>query len=113
MSNDPQLSLQMQALLNRLQARLGSGLADAAASLMAAAETAPAKLNQEWQLFWQEVELEAQRLEQNGDSDGGSGDETSCEPDTAAAASPASTDPQELIDHLRARVATLSHKLDA
>ena len=113
MSNDPQLSLQMQALLNRLQARLGSGLADAAASLMAAAETAPAKLNQEWQLFWQEVELEAQRLEQNSDSDGTSGAETSFDHDAAATSSPGSQDPQALIDHLRARVATLSHKLDA
>ena len=109
MSNDPQVSLQVQALLNRVQARLGSGLADAAASLMAAAETAPAKLNQEWQLFWQEVELETQRLEQNSHPDSAAPSQQ----DSAVAATPCSDDPQELIDRLRARVATLSHKLDA
>ncbi len=109
MSNDPQLPLQMQALLNRLQARLGSGLADAAASFMAAAETAPAKLNQEWQLFWQEVELEAQRLEQDTSADSA----TTAADESFGSAAPCSGDPQELIDRLRARVASLSHKLDA
>jgi len=107
MSNDPQLQVQVQALINRLQARLGSGLADAAASLMAAAETAPGKLNQEWQLFWQEVELEAQRLEQN------SSDPTEAGPAASDSGAVNSRDPQELIDALRARVSALSLKLDA
>jgi len=101
-SNDTKLPLQVQALLNRLQARLGSGVADVAATLLAAAEQAPDKLSQEWQLFWQEVELEAQRLEQGDD------DSAVAEPTPAPAG-----DPQLLIDHLRARVAALSHKLDA
>ncbi len=104
MSQDPQL--QMQALLNRLQARLGSGLADAAASLLAAAEEAPGKLSQEWQLFWQEVELEAQRLQQND------APQADTRPATAGAMASCS-DPQELIDALRARVSALSHQLDA
>jgi len=62
MSDEPQLPLQMQALLNRLQARFGSSVADAAATLLATAEGAPARLSREWQLFWQEVELETERL---------------------------------------------------
>lgn len=106
MSNDPQLPLQVQAVINRLQARLGSSLADAAASLMAVAEEAPGKLNQEWQLFWQEVELEAQRLEQDGA-------DTAATSPAATSPTTSSSDPQELIDGLRARVAALSHRLDA
>ena len=106
MSSEPQLPLQIQALRSRLQARLGSGVADAAASLLTAAELAPARLNQEWQQFWQEVELEAARL---------AGDEAQV-PDAAAPASATTVDaadPQALIDRLRARVAAIGHKLDA
>ena len=103
MSDEPQLPLQMQALLNRLQARFGSSVADAAATLLAAAEGAPARLNREWQLFWQEVELEAERLARGQDGS------AAAEPDVASG----SRDPQELIDNLRARVAALSHSLDA
>lgn len=94
------LPLQLQALLNRLQARLGGGLADAAASLLAAAEQAPARVSQEWQLFWQEVELESERLARG---------------EAAAEANPeaAATALQQQIDSLRARVAAMALKLDA
>ena len=50
--SQPELSLQARALVNRLQARLGSGIADLAASLLAAAEAAPLRASREWQLFW-------------------------------------------------------------
>lgn len=107
------LPLQVQALLNRLQARLGSGLADAAASLLAAAEQTPGRLGREWELFWQEVELETERLAHDG---------AQADPDASANATgnadfayppSSSTDPQVLIDSLRAQVAALSQRLDA
>jgi uncharacterized protein YceH (UPF0502 family) len=94
------LPLQLQALLNRLQARLGGGLADAAASLLAAAEQAPARVTQEWQLFWQEVELESERLAR--------GEEVA----DASAEAPAA-ELQQQIDSLRARVAAIAQHLDA
>ncbi|MEB3235570.1 MAG: hypothetical protein VKM98_09090 [Cyanobacteriota bacterium] len=123
MSTEPQLPLQLQALLNRLQARFGSGVADVAASLLAAAEAAPARASREWQLFWQEVELEAERLA-GGDSENPQAatgtsvdsvrtDSVRTDSFRTTAPSPSSSDPQTLIDGLRAKVATLSHRLDA
>ena len=94
------LPLQLQALLNRLQARFGSGLADAAATLLAAAEQAPSRVSQEWQLFWQEVELESERLARG-------------EAAADAGSNAAAADLQQQIDNLRARVASLSQLLDA
>ena len=49
----------VQAALQRLGARLGSGLVDAAANLALLAQDAPERLRQELQLFWDEVEAEA------------------------------------------------------
>jgi hypothetical protein len=94
----------VQAALNRLTARLGSGLADAAASLAVLAQDAPDKLRQEWQLFLEEVEQEAERLEQP-------------EVEVASATpppspEPAAADPQEQIDELRAQVARVARRLE-
>jgi hypothetical protein len=133
-----QLPLQVQALLNRLQVRLGSGMAEVAASLLTVAEEAPGRLGREWELFWQEVAMESERLAR-GDGDmpdptqdlsserGSPPDGTTASDDAVPLSSfaaaggqqpsgapvPSSTDPQDLIDSLRARVAALSHKLDA
>ena len=49
----------LQAAVNRLAARMGSAVADTAAGLAVLAQDAPARLQQELTLFWQEVELEA------------------------------------------------------
>ncbi|MFM7635503.1 MAG: hypothetical protein ACKO7Z_07985 [Cyanobacteriota bacterium] len=99
----------IQAALQRLGARLGSGLIDAAASLSVLAQDAPQRLRQELELFWQEVEAEAERIERDeapgsreAGEDGGSG---------ASGAAP-SLDPQRQIDELRARIAALAHRLD-
>ncbi|MEA5411443.1 hypothetical protein VB737_06670 [Synechococcus sp. BA-120 BA3] len=89
-----------KAAMNRLAARLGSGLADAAATLAALAQEAPARVQQELSLFWEEVTMEAERIE----NDHGAG--------APASAGRASDDPQERIDALRARVAELSQRLD-
>ena len=98
----------VQAALNRLSARLGSGLADAAAGLAVLAQDAPERFRQEWDLFREEVELEAQRLEKGAtdaaDLDGGQSVPT--------ASPPSSQEPQEQIDQLRAQVARLSRRLE-
>ncbi len=52
--------------MNRLSARVASGLADTAANVSLLAQDAPERLRQELQLFWQEVEQEAARLEREG-----------------------------------------------
>jgi len=113
MSDDPKLPVQVQALLNRLQARLGSGVAEVAASLLAAAEAAPERATREWQLFWKEVELEAERLAQGQAAAGAATAATAAAGHSGSPGSPERRDPQECIDSLRARVAAISHSLDA
>jgi hypothetical protein len=95
----------LQATLNRLSSRLRSGLADTLAGLVALAEEAPERLQQEWDLFVQEVEQEAELLERGG---------TAEDPSTSPASTPAppAPSPQEQIDALRARVARLSARLE-
>ena len=87
-----------QAALQRLGARLGSGLVDAAANLALLAQDAPERLRQEFQIFWDEVEAEAARIERDE------------EPEVAITAP--STDIQDQIDALRARVAAMARRLD-
>lgn len=95
----------VQAALQRLGARLGSGLVDVAANLALVAQDAPERLRQEWQLFWEEVEAEAARIEREGQG-------LTTEPDRPEAPGDASLDPQDQIDALRARVAVLARRLD-
>jgi hypothetical protein len=97
----------VQAALNRLSARLGSGLADAAAGLAVLAQDAPERLRREWDLFREEVELEAQRLEH---PDADSGFRTGAAP--GAAPHPAGVDPQQQVDDLRASVARLARLIE-
>lgn len=100
----------VQAALNRLSARLGSGLADAAAELAVLAQDAPERLRQEWELFREEVELEAERLQRGGsdESDGSAAPESAGIPTGSAAGA----DPQLQIDQLRAQVARLTRRLE-
>jgi uncharacterized protein YceH (UPF0502 family) len=90
----------VKAAVNRLAARLGSGLADAAAGLAVLAQDAPARLQQELSLFWEEVTMEAERLEHDRPGPMPSHGRRSAD------------DPQERIDALRAKVAELSRRLD-
>ena len=53
----------IRATVNRLGARLGHGLADAAAELAVLAQDAPERLRQEWDLFQEEVQAEARGKE--------------------------------------------------
>lgn len=93
----------MQATLARLSARLGSSLVEAAANLAVVMQDAPERLRQELQLFWDEVEQEADRLERHGREGG-----------VAAATSPsgAAGSVQDQIDALRAQVSGLNRRLD-
>jgi uncharacterized protein YceH (UPF0502 family) len=97
----------VQAALNRLTARLGSGLADAAAGFAVLAQDAPERLRQEWDLFREEVELEAQRLEHGEAVGHGASAQSSSE-----AEPPLAKDAQEQIDQLRAQVARLARRLE-
>ncbi len=63
----------LQAALNRLGARLGSGFADSAANLAVLAQEAPERLRRELELFWSEVEQEAERLETEAGDDSSGG----------------------------------------
>jgi len=94
----------VQAALNRLTARLGSGLAEAAAGLAVLAQDAPERLRQEWEVFREEVELEARRIENPQEGGVGSG--------AASAAAAAGPDPQQQVDDLRATVARLARLLE-
>ncbi|MEB3105162.1 MAG: hypothetical protein VKN17_05215 [Cyanobacteriota bacterium] len=97
----------IQAAIQRLGARLGSGLMDAAAGLSVLAQDAPERLREEFQLFWEEVEAEAARIER-GETHGAEGGETGfTTPDPVVAG-----DPQRQIDDLRARIAALAQRLD-
>ena len=100
-----------RATVNRISARLGHGLADAAAEIAVIAQEAPERLRQEWELFQDEVRAEAERLEQ--------GDAPSAPtPNSAVESAEITTDsnrrsPQEMVDQLRASVAEINHDLEA
>jgi hypothetical protein len=99
----------LQAALNRLGARVGSGLADTAAGLAGLAQDAPRRLLEELERFREEVEQEADRLER-GEGSAASSPASSPSPSGRGSAPPA--DPQEQIDALRARVAQLARQLE-
>jgi len=112
-----------QAAVNRLAARLGSGLADTAATLTLLAQDAPARVQQELSLFWEEVEQEAARLDRQGNSattvatpEGSTASSSRAWGGFYGGAAPfrGSTpeDPQEAIDALRAQVAQFACRLE-
>ena len=101
----------IRATVNRISARLGHGLADAAAEIAVLAQDAPERLRQEWELFQEEVQAEAERLEHvdaPAPRSPGSGIETT---DITTDSQPSS--PQELVDRLRASVAEINSVLEA
>ncbi|QEY32793.1 hypothetical protein EVJ50_11685 [Synechococcus sp. RSCCF101] len=110
----------VQATLNRLLARVGSGVADAAAAVAVIAQDAPERLRQEWDLFREEVQLEAERLEAEATAPAPAADQTPSDPAGSGGSAPAQADPvaedgrsaQQRIDALRSRVSDLSARLE-
>lgn len=100
----------VQAALQRLGARLGSGLVDAAANLALLAQDAPERLRQEFQLFWDEVEAEAARIERDERIE--RDDQMERDDQIEVAITAPSVDIQDQIDALRARVAAMARRLD-
>ena len=93
----------LRAAMNRLIARVGEGVADAAAGVAVAVQDAPERIRQEWDLFQEEVKAEAERLQHEQ------------QPRSASAADRSGTDHESLqqrIDRLRAQVADLSTRLE-
>ena len=93
----------LRAAMNRLIARVGEGVADAAAGVAVAVQDAPGRLRQEWDLFQEEVKAEAERLQHEE------------QPRSASAAERSGTEHESLqqrIDRLRAQVADLSTRLE-
>jgi hypothetical protein len=104
----PSPDVLLKATVSRLAARLGHGLAEAAAEVAVLAQDAPERLRREWDLFQEEVQAEAERLE-HGDhppspSPEGSGSASATEAPTES--------PQQQIDRLRAKVADLNVRLE-
>jgi hypothetical protein len=104
----------LQATFNRLLARMGSGVADAAAAMAVIAQDAPMRLRQEWDLFREEVELEAERLEGHAPAPApASGEAGGADPaPRAASGEPDGRSAQQRVDDLRARVSCLSRRLE-
>jgi hypothetical protein len=103
----------LQAALNRLGARVGSGLVDTAAGLAVLAQDAPRLVREEFDRFRQEVEQEAERLER-GEPPAPSAPPADA---SASAAGPGArsgppANPQDQIDALRARVAEIGRRLE-
>ena len=102
----PSPDLLLKATLSRLAARLGHGLADAAAEVAVLAQDAPERLRREWDLFQEEVQAEAERLEHGDASPAPEGSGAESARETPAEA------PQQQIDRLRAKVADLNVRIE-
>ena len=89
----------LRAAMHRVLARMGHGVADAAAGLAVLMQDAPERVRQEWDLFQEEVKAEAERLEREGDE--------RKDDEKPSSASTAEESLQTKIDQLRARVADL------
>ncbi len=95
----------LQATLNRLTARLGQKLVDAAAKLAVISQETPEKLQKEWDLFQEEVIAEADRLKTESREDKGK--------ESFKTQHSKDEQEQEKIDKLRAKIADLNKKIEA
>lgn len=94
----------LRATINRLVARVGEGLADAAAGMAVAVQDAPERIRQEWDLFQEEVRAEAERLHQESDLSESQGTQPPTDLSDESL--------QDRIDRLRAQVADLDNRLE-
>lgn len=92
----------LRAAMHRVIARMGHGVADAAAGLAVLVQDAPDRVRQEWDLFQEEVKAEAERLDRGGDVDTHASPASSVEEESL----------QTKIDQLRARVSALGIRME-
>ncbi len=95
----------LRAAMHRVLARMGHGVADAAAGFAVLVQDAPDRVRQEWDLFQEEVKAEAERLDREN---GGRGVDAQSSPGS-------SVDEESLqtkIDQLRSRVAELGIRME-
>jgi hypothetical protein len=106
----PSPDVLLKATVSRLAARLGHGLAEAAAEVAVLAQDAPERLRREWDLFQEEVQAEAERLQYGDQPPSPEAPEPPSATDSATDS--ATESPQQQIDRLRAKVADLNIRLD-
>jgi len=109
----------LQATVNRLLARVGSGMADAAAAVAVIAQDTPDRLRQEWKLLREEVQVEAERLDaescsSNNVERGESPPSASSDPleKTDHPGGTSDRSAQQRIDDLRTQVSALSSRIE-
>ncbi len=95
----------LRAALHRVIARMGHGVADAAAGLAVLLQDAPERARQEWDLFQEEVKAEAERLEREGEA-------RSVDADPSSDVSDGKESLQTKIDQLRTKVADLGDRME-
>ena len=91
----------LKATINRLSARLSQKIIDSATKLALISQKAPEKLRKEWELFQEEVNEEANRLD---DENPDNKQENSYEKETKSS--------EEKINQIRSKVSKLSNAIE-
>ncbi len=95
----------LRAAMHRVFARMGHGVADAAAGFAVLVQDAPERVREEWDLFQDEVKAEAERLDRES---GGKGVDAESSPSSSVGEESL----QIKIDQLRSRVAELGIRME-
>tara|TARA_Y100001968_G_scaffold333087_1_gene394042 strand:+ start:2849 stop:3163 length:315 start_codon:yes stop_codon:yes gene_type:complete len=95
----------LKAAINRITARLGEKITDAATEMTSLALEAPELLKKEWEILKEEIYTEAERLKKDDDLK----EQNSTDPKNSSEID----SPIERIDQIRARVAELNQKIES
>ena len=96
----------VQAFINRLRVRLEQGVDNLNSLASVFVEDAPDRIRKGWDLFQEEVILEADRLEKKN------GSQQADRSVDVPAQMPFDSQPQQKVDQLRAKVAELNRKIE-
>tara|TARA_B100000700_G_scaffold296820_1_gene361143 strand:+ start:116 stop:430 length:315 start_codon:yes stop_codon:yes gene_type:complete len=94
----------LKATLNRLSARLGEKVIDAAAEIALIAKEAPDQLKKEWDLLKEEIIKEAERLEHENNHEDFK--------DNSYNNQPSQNKPLEKIDQIRSKIVDINQTID-
>ena len=94
----------LKATINRLTARLSQKIVDSVANLALISQEAPEKIRKEWELFQEEVNEEADRLDNEKYNDKGKEKEDLSNEKIETS--------QETIDRLRSKISALESSLN-